>query len=98
MARALRIKPLSQEDLADLVPLGLAESTPPWFYILREAQQRAEGKTLGPLGGRIVAEVFLGLLEGDAFSYLSAAPDWKPVFGKNGEFTIADMLKFAGVA
>jgi hypothetical protein len=45
-----------------------------------------------------VAEVFVGLLEGDQFSFLSAAPRWKPTFGKGGDFELADLLTFAGVA
>src|SRR5436305_2070323 len=33
---------------------------------------------LGPVGGRIVAEVFLGLMFGDAHSLLSLDPHWHP--------------------
>ena len=36
---------------------------------------------LGPVGGRIVAEVFLGLLFSDQESYLNVAPDWTPPGG-----------------
>jgi len=32
----------------------------------------------GLVGGRIVAEVFLGLMFGDRHSMLSIAPGWKP--------------------
>ena len=42
--------------------LGLERSTPLWHYVLREAELAADGLTLGPVGGRIVAEVFIGLL------------------------------------
>lgn len=48
----------------------LNTSTPLWFYILREADIRENGQRLGPVGGRIVAEVFIGLLQGDRQSYL----------------------------
>ncbi len=99
MARALRIKPLSPDDLADVKALKLDHSTPPWFYMLREAEKRTEGRTLGPLGGRIVAEVILGVIEGSRLSYVRAAPDFKPFLGqKPGEFTMVDLLKVAGVA
>ncbi len=99
MARAMRIKPLKSDDLDDVSHLKLHRSTPPWFYMLREAEKCEQGKRLGPVGGRIVAEVFLGVLEGDRQSYLRADPDWKPFLGKkDGEFTITDLLKFAGVA
>lgn len=51
--------------------------TPLWFYILEEAKQQ-EGKRLGNVGGRIVAEVLLGLLDGDPLSYIRVQPNWKP--------------------
>lgn len=34
---------------------------------------------LGPVGGRIVGEVFVGLLFGDSHSYLRQYPGWKPI-------------------
>jgi len=68
-----------------------------FFYCLKEAEVRANGEHLGPVGGRIVAEVLIGLLEGDHASYLSADRQWKPMFGKKGEFRMADLLRFAGV-
>ena len=80
------------------------DRTPLWFYILREADVFENGARLGPVGARIIAEVFIGLLEGDKLSYLAQEPDWEPSFptidaSKTGEdFTIIDMLKFAGVA
>jgi hypothetical protein len=72
VAKAMRVEPLDAKELDDLKPfgLGLNHSTPLWFYILREAQVRENGKRLGPVGSRIVAEVFIGLLEGDRLSYL----------------------------
>jgi hypothetical protein len=71
-----------------------------WFYILREADKMADGGTLGPVGGRIVAEVFIGLLEGDRMSYLRQDPDWTPTLTseQEGDFRMTDLLKFAGVA
>jgi len=77
-----------------------ANTTPLWYYILKEAEVLNKGKKLGPVGGRIVAEVFIGLLYGDPLSYLSVAPTWRPtppMFGarEDGEFTIADLLRFA---
>jgi hypothetical protein len=95
---ALEVDPLCPEDLEDVADLGFDEETPLWFYILREADKRADGQTLGPAGGRIVAEVLIGLLEGDRFSFLRANPRWTPTFGVGGKFGIADLLKFAGVA
>jgi hypothetical protein len=39
---------------------------------------RTDGQHLGPVGGRIVAEVFIGLLQTDPHSYISARPSWQP--------------------
>lgn len=97
VAKAMRIKPLDRKHFADIEPLGLAHETPLWFYILREAEVEHEGKRLGSVGGRIVAEVFIGLLEGDRLSYLRQDYDWKPDLGeKPGQFTMADLVKFCG--
>ncbi|MCW5316058.1 hypothetical protein GTQ43_20230 [Nostoc sp. KVJ3] len=53
---------------------------------------------LGWVGGRIVAEVFYGLLDSDSESYFNARPkDWKPILGGNGEVIFANLLKFAGL-
>lgn len=96
VARAMHLPTLDRKDLADIAPFDC--ETPLWFYILREAEKRAGGSTLGPVGGRIVAEVFIGLLQGDRLSYLRQDPDWKPTLGTDGQFKMADLLKFAGVA
>jgi len=99
VARAMGEEPLDPGELTDLEPFGFQESTPLWFYILREAERRANGERLGPVGGRIVAEVILGVLAGDRQSYLRQDPGWKPRLGpKPGTFTMADLLREAGVA
>ena len=72
-----------------------------WYYILKEAEILCDGKKLGPVGGRIVAEVFIGLLLGDKLSYLNVEPGWRPKaseFGapKDGAFTMVELLRFAG--
>ena len=48
---------------------------------------------LGPVGGRIVAEVFLGLLFGDKTSYLNVDPKWHPSTGK--DFRLKDFVLYA---
>jgi hypothetical protein len=90
---------LSAFDLSDLAPFHLESNTPLWVYILREAELQHDGKRLGNVGGRIVGEVFVGLLEGDPLSYLSQDPGWRPSLSSksSGEFTIRDLLEFAGV-
>jgi hypothetical protein len=54
------------------------------------------------VGGRIVAETFLGLLRGDPSSYLRAEPRWSPRAGahgapRDGVFSIRDLLQHAEV-
>ena len=76
----------------------LEQDTPLWFYVLKEAEVRANGERLGPVGARIVAEVLIGLLQGDPNSFLSVEPSWTPagIPAKTpGEFTLADLLTFA---
>ncbi|BCH07845.1 heme peroxidase [Mesorhizobium sp. 131-3-5] len=84
---------------------AFADNCPLWTYVLAEA---ATNKTnmaipitgggtrstpqLGPVGGHIVAEVFLGLLFGDGMSYLSLDPLWKPVSGAG--FRLKDLVSY----
>ncbi len=97
VARAMGLPRLAAADLDDLKPFHLENRTPLWFYVLREAQVFEDGQRLGPVGGRIVAEVIIGLLLGDRDSYLRQDPDWKPSYGHDGAFTMVDLLKTAGV-
>ena len=71
---------------------------PLWYYILKEAQVQAQGQHLGQVGGRIVAEVFLGLLEKDQSSYLRNQPGWTPFLpaASQGDFTMPDLISFTG--
>ncbi|MBD2060347.1 hypothetical protein H6F88_30870 [Oculatella sp. FACHB-28] len=82
------------------------EKTPAWFYILKEAEVRAKGDTLGEVGSRLAAETFIGLMMNDPASYLNQRDynnqQWEPGKGvrlpDGGEIhTIGDFLKFAGV-
>ena len=97
VAKAMRLPVLAPSDLADLGRLHLRRRTPLWFYVLREAHVVAGGEHLGPVGGRIVAEVLVGLIDGDRQSYLRQDPDWTPTYGSGGTFTAADLLRAAGV-
>jgi hypothetical protein len=94
---------------------GFARNAPLWFYCLAEAahlwaldaarKQTDEKKNttpthLGPVGGRIVSEVFVGLLVGDAHSFLSQAPRFEPLLGNPkaksifDRFTMGDLAAF----
>ena len=79
---------------------GFATDTPLWFGILAESAQATDGKTLGPVGGRIVTEAFLRVLKDDPDSILDRNNfrPRPPISPRNGEFTIADLLTLAGVA
>jgi hypothetical protein len=100
IAQAMGVTPLTPEDLLELVDFGVGfeRSTPLWYYVLKEAEVFANGLHLGPVGGRIVAEVFIGLLQSDAGSYVATSPDWQPSLpSKSGSFGMTDFLTFAGV-
>jgi len=101
------------------------DNAPLWFYVLAEAQHEwaraAKAKKgndtaknsipvkLGPVGGRIVTEVLVGLMLGDRFSFLSQWPGWTPFSKKipsadapfarrlRGRFGIAELITVAGL-
>jgi hypothetical protein len=83
---------------------GFEQGTPLWFYMLREAEMQG-GLKLGTVGGRIVTDVFLGLLKADPDGLLhdndplhgSWLPE-PPIAPAEGQFGIEDLLVFAGVA
>jgi hypothetical protein len=82
--------------------VGLDTSTPLWYYVLKEAEVVENGLRLGPVGSLIVGEVFIGLLQLDASSFLRTNPSWRPTLprrdGSTGDFRMVDLLTFAGVA
>ncbi|MGH3821221.1 MAG: hypothetical protein ACRDRA_00005, partial [Pseudonocardiaceae bacterium] len=77
--------------------LGLEASTPLWYYVLREASVLSKGVRLGPVGGRIVAETIIGMLQLDKASYLNTG--FRPFLPSrtSGSFTITDLLRWAKV-
>jgi hypothetical protein len=96
VARAMCLEPLSDEDLGivDISP-EFVGNAPLWLYVLREADLIGGGSRLGPVGGRIVAEVLLGLLKGDPLSFLNVEPCWTPELGENGAFKMPQLIRFA---
>jgi len=99
IARFMRLPVLTPAQLDMLTPFGLEKHTPLWLYILKEAELMENGLRLGPVGARIVGEVFVGLLKADETSYLATQPSWTPVLPSTtaGQFFMADLLTFAGV-
>lgn len=80
---------------------GWEGGAPLWFYVLKEADLKQDGKRLGSVGGRIVAETLLGILAFDGSSYIEHVTSWKPqspIAKAGGSFTMVEFLKFAGVA
>jgi len=83
-----------------------AGNCPLWTYILAEAAAHKVPVTipangapqittpqLGPVGGRIVSEVLIGLMVGDPSSMLSLDPLWAPVTGPS--FKLKDFVAYA---
>ncbi|MEO6316443.1 MAG: heme peroxidase family protein [Chitinophagaceae bacterium] len=103
VAHAMRLDPLTSDSFEDLkhYKVNFENSTPLWFYILKEAEVQQMGLKLGQVGGRIVAEVLIGLLEGDNTSFLYQNPFWKPTlpcwesYRNHKHFTFADLVRIA---
>ncbi len=104
VARLMGLTPLTVAEISRGVDgvaaaaNGLAHQTPLWYYILKEAEVQESGLRLGQVGSRILAEVFVGLIQGDEASFLNVFPKWKPTLpaATAGDFTMADMLIFTG--
>jgi hypothetical protein len=106
VALAMGIEPLTEDQLfggENVQALqqstrdDLAGRAPLWFYVLKEAEVLAGSEGLGPVGGRIVAEVLIGLLAGDPLSFLGVRPNWTPTLpsATPGHFTLSDLVKLA---
>jgi hypothetical protein len=94
VARAMGIEPLNDTEL-DLEDPLLRLHPPLWYYILREAEVKTGGQTLGPVGGRIVAEVLIGLLANDPLSFLNVQSDWTPELAGEEGFGMPELIRFA---
>ena len=105
MAADLKVDPLTQDQiilgnggasldgLDDDLKTKLAQDTPLWFYVLREAE--LGGGRLTGVGARIVAEVFHRAIEGSTYSIVRES-DWTPTLGSTpGAFSMTELLLFA---
>jgi hypothetical protein len=99
LARLMGFTPLTATELGSGIvgaaiaeQPGMAESTPLWLYILKEAELQQQGEQLGEVGATIVAEVFTGLLAADPESIL-CHPEWLPSLGAGGKFGMADFFQ-----
>jgi Animal haem peroxidase len=99
----------TKTPMKDIAP-AFAGNAPLWAYVLSEAQVTSRNDPahsglaendipirLGPVGGRLVAEVFASLLRGDRTSYLYADPAFAPIaaFTRNGTFGLAELINVA---
>jgi hypothetical protein len=93
IARRLGVPVLTREQVG-LASLGWTAQTPLWLYILKEADVLHDGDQLGPVGGRIVGEVLVGLIDADPESFRSVDPAWTPTLParRAGAFGLADIL------
>ncbi|MEU9311175.1 heme peroxidase family protein [Streptomyces sp. NPDC048256] len=105
--RKVDVEPLTAADIAQgggaqlsgELAEAVAQHTPLWFYILREAEVRGDGKLTG-VGGRIVAEVFHRAIEGSRHSIVRD-PFWRPFLSpveeRNSQdvFEMTDLLLYA---
>ena len=98
VAAAMGAPVLGKNDLAELKDYELDKSAPLWYYALKEAAVMEDGLHLGPVAGRIVAEVLIGLLGSDPSSYVVQQPGWTPTLQNPGAgFRMIDLLTYAGV-
>ncbi len=97
-----------QRPLAE-ISTAFANKAPLWTYILAEAQvaswEKADPRIpkddvpikLGPVGSRLIADVFAALLIGDRTSYLYQDDPFEPIpdFSPGGRFGLAELIKAA---
>jgi len=90
VARYLGVEPLTAAQVA----LDWEGETPLWLYVLKEAEALHDGDRLGPVGGTIVGEVLVGIVDSDPESFRSLDPDWEPTLAgaRPGTFGLADVL------
>ncbi len=104
VADLLKVEKISAAVMAAKLPLALrgkyAEQTPLWYYILTEAEELGQDGRLGPVGSRIVAEVFVRLIEcspdsilGEEFKGNKWQSELIPEQRRN-KFEMADILNF----
>jgi heme peroxidase len=86
---------------------GFKGNCPLWTYVLAETVEtdvtinttqgarKIKTRKLGPVGGRIVAETFVGLLLTDSSSYLAQNPLWTPSLAVNGVFGLRELIATA---
>lgn len=105
VARSMGLAPISNEEMG-LCAVGKPcfdwgyvwqeddDEAPLFLYVLEEARIQGDGEKLGAVGGRIVAEVIIGLLRADPSSILNH--DFVSPLTGTSNYTMADMIHHAG--
>jgi hypothetical protein len=93
VAGAIGAEPLTADQVG-LATHGWDVETPLWFYVLREADVRGDGDLLGPVGGRIVANVLTGIVRADPSRSSASIRIGRPTLadGDGSEFGIGGLL------
>ena len=103
VGKATEADTAGNQKLTELSPL-FQDNAPLWYYVLAEAQQQFKKNEtpihLGPVGGRIVGEVIVGLMLADTHSFLRQNPLFTPIESfqsksKKGEFKMVDLIRQA---
>ncbi|MEM7041304.1 MAG: hypothetical protein AAF543_00700, partial [Pseudomonadota bacterium] len=105
VARAMGATPISNREMGlctkpeDCPEWGYVwtesdDEAPLFLYVMEEARVQTEGEQLGEVGGRLVAEVIIGLLRADPGSILNQN-FVSPLTGTSS-YTMADMIHHAG--
>lgn len=114
VARRIGRTPLTDDELLDGLPetaraelvandREFVRHTPLWLYVLREAETKAGGAHLGPVGSRIVVETFIRILREDPNSYLNDEGFEPHLFSNSaepvsaGRYSMPDLIRFAGL-
>jgi hypothetical protein len=99
VAQALGLEPLSPEEVG-LADHGWDAETPLWYYVLREAAIQQDGNRLGEVGGRIVSEVLVGIIDADPDSYRAVDRHWRPTLpaANDDRYGIADLIRAPALA
>lgn len=105
VAGCMGIDPSIQTRVADRIAdnlngsnLEFPNGTPLWYYILAEAEEIGKdgdpGEGLGPVGGRIVGETILGLIESDHNSFMNQNRNWTPTIGDGVTFGMKEIIGY----
>jgi hypothetical protein len=99
VAGALGLEPLTPEEVG-LAEHGWDAETPLWYYVLREADVQHQGDRLGEVGGRIVGEVLVGIIDADPESYRAVDRSWQPSLpaADADRYRITDLLGATALA